>query len=108
MKKDAYSEESFWSKVRRFAKSAGRDVIEKALLLYYTAKAPETPPWARTVIYSSLAYFISPLDAIPDLVPVVGFSDDLGALAACIGMTAVFMTAAVRKQARDKLAKWFD
>jgi uncharacterized membrane protein YkvA (DUF1232 family) len=104
---DDYSESSFWAKVRGFAKVAGREVIGKALILYYTARADETPGWAKTVIYSSLAYFITPLDAIPDVVPVVGFSDDLGALAACISMTAAFVTPAIRKLARDKLSKWF-
>lgn len=38
-----YSEESFWDKVKKFAKAAGREVLEKALILYYVLKDPDTP-----------------------------------------------------------------
>lgn len=104
---DDYSEAGFWEKVRKFARQAGREVIEKALWLYYAAQRPETPAWAKTIIFGSLAYFISPLDAIPDLTPLVGFTDDLGALAAAIGMVSVFINDEVKERARQRLREWF-
>ena len=102
-----YSDNSFWDKVKTFAISAGREVIEKALWLYYAAQRPETPKWAKTVIYGALAYFISPLDAIPDITPLVGFTDDLGALAAAIAMTSAYINEDVKAKASQKLLDWF-
>lgn len=102
-----YSPELFWDKTKQFAGLAGKEVIEKALQLFYAAQAPSTPAWAKTAIYGALGYFISPLDAIPDLTPVVGFADDLGVLVAAIATVAIHITPAVKQQASDKLKQWF-
>jgi uncharacterized membrane protein YkvA (DUF1232 family) len=59
------------------------------------------------VIIASLGYFISPLDAILDAAPVVGFSDDLGVLALAIATVAIYITPAVKQQARAKMTDWF-
>ncbi|ABO22106.1 YkvA family protein [Shewanella loihica] len=105
---DGYSDEGFWHKVKQFAKLAGREVIDNALCLYYAAQRPDTPKWAKTVIFGALAYFITPLDAIPDLTPVVGFSDDLGALAAALAMVCMYIDDSVKRQAAEKRSAWFD
>jgi len=72
----AYSDESFWDKVQEFALSAGIKVIYAGLLLFYALKEPDTPAWAKGVIFTALGYFVSPFDAIPDFVPVAGYADD--------------------------------
>src|SRR4051812_24973132 len=107
MEARAYFDASFWEKVKNFALRAGRNVIEKALWLYYAAQRPDTPAWARTVIYSALVYFISPVDAIPDITPVVGYVDDLGVLAAAFGMVGLHIDDTVREETQKKLAEWF-
>ena len=84
-----FLEEGFWGKLRKFAVQAGKEVVEQALTLYYAAQRPETPLWAKTVIYSALAYFVLPTDAIPDLAPFVGYADDLGTLAAALTTVAM-------------------
>ncbi len=104
---DNYSDDDFWQKIKKFALKAGKEVIEKALWLYYAAQRPETPTWAKTIIFGALAYFILPLDAIPDVIPVAGYSDDLGALAAAIGMVSMYITAEIKEQAAQKLQQWF-
>ncbi len=104
---DEYSDASFWDKITRFAKKAGREVVEKALWLFFAAQRPETPAWAKAVIYSALAYFISPVDAVPDITPLVGYSDDLGMLAAAISTLAVYITDDVKAQAAEKIRTWF-
>ena len=104
---DDYSEESLWRKITKFAVKAGEGVIEKALTLYETMKDEDTPVWAKATIISALGYFISPVDAIPDIIPVVGFSDDLGMLAgACVAVAANVKDEHIRK-ARETLRKWF-
>jgi uncharacterized membrane protein YkvA (DUF1232 family) len=102
-----FDDASFWEKVKNFAKAAGREVIEKALWLYYAAQQPETPVWAKTVIYSALAYFVVPIDAIPDAVPVVGYTDDLGALGAALATCATYINDKVKALASAKLRDWF-
>ncbi|MBC5782640.1 DUF1232 domain-containing protein [Ramlibacter sp. USB13] len=102
-----FDDSSFWEKVKNFAKSAGREVIEKALWLYYAAQQPETPMWAKTVIYSALVYFVVPIDAIPDAIPVAGFTDDLGALAGAVATCAAYIDAKVKGLAAAKMRDWF-
>jgi uncharacterized membrane protein YkvA (DUF1232 family) len=102
-----YSETGFWDKLVRFAKVAGSEVVERALQLFYAAQDPQTPAWAKGVIYAALGYFIFPVDAIPDGVPAVGFSDDLGVLVAALASVAMFITPAVKEQARTKVRDWF-
>lgn len=104
---DDYSDKGFWTKVITFSKTAGREVIEKALWLYYAAQNPATPAWARSVIYGALGYFIIPLDAIADFTPIVGFADDLGVLVAAVATVTMFINREVKEKAGDKLREWF-
>lgn len=102
-----YSDSSYWNKVKNVAKLAGKEVIEIALQLYYALQQPETPAWAKTIIIGALGYFISPIDAIPDAIPGVGFVDDLGVLAAAVGTVAIYITDEVKAKAKTKLEEWF-
>jgi uncharacterized membrane protein YkvA (DUF1232 family) len=102
-----YSEQDFWQKLKNFAVYAGKEVVEKALVLFYAAQRPETPVWAKTIIYSALAYFILPTDAIPDFIPVAGYADDLTSLIAALGTVAVCITPEVRQAAKQKVEDWF-
>lgn len=103
----AYSESGFWDKARTFALAAGERVLEPALTLFYAARDPATPAWARATVYGALGYFISPLDAVPDLTPFVGFSDDLGVLLAATAAIAMHITDAHKEQARQVLGRWY-
>lgn len=102
-----YSETSFWAKLARFATSAGREIVEKALCLYYAAQEPGVPVRVRVTIHAALGYFIFPFDAIPDALPVIGYVDDLGALTAALALCAAYITPAVRAKADSKLQDWF-
>jgi uncharacterized membrane protein YkvA (DUF1232 family) len=102
-----YSEDSFWGKLKKFAKAAGSEVIDKALQLYYAMQESATPTWAKAIIIAALGYFISPIDAIPDLIPVVGYADDLGVLVAALATVASYITNEVKAKAKAKLAEWF-
>lgn len=107
MKVPFFSEKQFWQKLARFATRAGREVVEKALTLYVAAQRPETPLWAKSIIYSALAYFILPTDAIPDVTVGVGFVDDLGTLVAALGAVAMCITPEVKAEAKQKVEDWF-
>jgi len=102
-----YSDKSFWETLLHYAKLAGRDVVERALQLYYTAQSPNVPTWARAVIYGALGYFITPIDAIPDLTPIVGYTDDLGVLVAALAAVMAYVTPEVMERAAQKAREWF-
>ena len=102
-----YSDENFWAKLKKFALTAGREVVEKALTLYYTAQNPNVPAWAKTVVVGALTYFISPVDAIPDVLVGIGFTDDLGVLLAAIATVSVYINAETKEQAKQKMKDWF-
>lgn len=102
-----YSEEGLWDKLSQFAKSAGRELVEKALILYFAASDPDTPKKAKAIIFSALGYFILPLDAIPDITPILGFSDDLGAIALALATVAAHIKPEHREKADQKVAEWF-
>jgi uncharacterized membrane protein YkvA (DUF1232 family) len=102
-----FSEQNFWEKLKDFAVYAGKEVVEKALVLFYAAQRPETPLWAKTVIYSALAYFILPTDLIPDFIPIEGYADDLATLMAALGMVAMSITPEVKEAAKQKVRDWF-
>jgi uncharacterized membrane protein YkvA (DUF1232 family) len=102
-----FNDDDFWKKVSSVAKNAGREVIEKCLILYYCANDPKTPVWAKGVIAAALGYFIFPLDAIPDLTPFVGYADDMGAIVAATAALGASITKAHINSARKKAIEWF-
>lgn len=102
-----YSDRSFWKKLTAFGRQAGRDVIEKALWLYYAAERPDTPKWAKATVYGALAYFVLPTDAVPDLLPITGYTDDLAVLALAVATIGIHIDVAVRDRAAQTLTRWF-
>ena len=95
-----------WEKLRRFARVAGRIVVERALRLYYAAQDPATPAWARRAIYGALAYFILPIDLVPDLLPGIGYADDATTLLATLAAVSMYVTRDIKIRARAKTAEW--
>ena len=103
----AYTDKGFWRKLQRYARLAGREVVEKALLLYYAMQEEKAPAWAKATIAGALGYFIVPTDAIIDLTPAVGYADDLGVLALAVAAVATYINDDVRRKAADKMRDWF-
>ena len=101
-----FSEINFWTKLQYQARKAGAQVIYSALLLYYAYRRKETPTWAKRIIFGVLGYFISPIDLIPDLAPIIGYTDDLAMLAFGITVVAAYINDEVRHKARTKLNYW--
>ncbi len=103
----SYSEPRFWEKLTQQALRAGREVIEKALWLYYAAERPETPARAKSVVYGALAYFILPIDALPDFIPLAGYTDDLGVLAFAVFTISRYIDDGVKEKASSTMQRWF-
>lgn len=100
-----YGEESFRAKIRSYAVAIGRALLEEALVLYYAFNDPDVPAWAKASIVTALGYLISPMDAIPDVIPVVGYSDDAGVIAAVILLVKACLKEEHRERARDRVAE---
>ena len=60
------------------------------------------------MIFGALAYFVAPIDAIPDVTPGIGFADDLCVLIGAVSAVAAHITPEVKDQAEKKMAEWFD
>ncbi|MCX7933946.1 MAG: DUF1232 domain-containing protein [Planctomycetota bacterium] len=97
---------NFMAKVYDAFASAGKAVIRDALALYYAAWDPDTPAWAKTVIFSALLYFICPMDVIPDFLPG-GYADDSATLAAAIATVAAHVKPSHRQKAQQLLESLF-
>ena len=102
-----YSEGQLWNKIKDVARKASVKVLYAALLLYYVLKDPNTPAKDKAIIVGALGYFILPIDLIPDMIPVAGFTDDLTALVLALRSVWVNVTPEIKAQAQNKLAEWF-
>lgn len=105
--RSAYSDERFWRKMTRFGKRAGREVALKALQLFFVLKRPDVPLWAKSTIIGALGYFISPLDAIPDFIAGVGYTDDASVLAAALVAVSIYIDEDIKRQAESTLTRWW-
>ena len=74
------------------------------LLLYYAYSGDKVPSWAKKIIIGSIAYFVSPIDSIPDLTPFIGMTDDLGVLTFGLVTIACYITDDTRVKAKEKLS----
>lgn len=103
-----YSDEVFWERLGSLASQAGKTVVESALTVFYAVQDPNIPAKEKVLLFGPLAYFISPIDAVPDLLPGVGFTDDLGVLTAAVATVAMCMNVdEAKKSAQQKTREWF-
>ncbi|MEY3464303.1 MAG: hypothetical protein RLZZ468_2081 [Cyanobacteriota bacterium] len=91
----------------RLLRRAGRGLAKPALECLELLLDPDTPQPARFTVLAALTYLLVPLDLIPDLLPVVGFSDDLVAITALLGVIGRYRTPAIRRRAQRRLDRWF-
>lgn len=91
---------SLWRKLSKVA--AHIPFAEDLLAAYYCAFDRATPLSVKATLVGAIAYFVLPFDAIPDLLPVIGFTDDAAVLAAAIRLVAGAMTPDHRAAARSK------
>ena len=98
-----YSDSSFREKVQGLPRSAGRAILEKALTLYVILTDRETPMWARALIIGALGYFIYPFDVIPDVIPVLGYADDVGVMGLVLTQLDRFVTPAMHERTQRLL-----
>jgi uncharacterized membrane protein YkvA (DUF1232 family) len=93
----------FWSKLKRVA--AQLPFAEDLLAAYYCAFDSHTPRHVQAALLGAIAYFILPFDFVPDMLPVLGFTDDAAVLATALRMVVTHITPEHREAARAALKR---
>ena len=103
-----FSQSEFAEKISRIAKRAGAKLVYASLILYYTLQSDKVSKSDKAIIIGALGYMISPLDVIPDAIPIAGLTDDLAVLLFVLKKVWTGIDPEIVEQARAKLSKWFD
>lgn len=102
---DGSVESGMWAHIKKYAKKAGIELIKNVLILYYAW--PEVSMADKAIILGAITYFISPLDVIPDALPGIGFSDDIGIVSAAVAKIRLTCSSDVITKAEEKCKEWF-
>ena len=91
----------FLALIRRVGRSVpfGEDI----LAAYFCARDPSTNPRVKGILLAAIAYFVLPIDIIPDVLPFLGFTDDAAVIAAAIAAVRPWITDLHREKARSAL-----
>lgn len=103
-----FTQQDFVEKISRIAKRAGSKLVYAALILYYTLQSDKVSKADKAIIIGALGYMISPLDVIPDAIPIAGLTDDLAVLLYVLKKVWTGIDPEIIARAREKLSKWFD
>ena len=103
-----FSKRDFAEKISRIAKRAGAKLVYAALILYYTLQSDKVSKKDKAIIIGALGYMISPLDAIPDAIPIAGLTDDLAVLLYVLKKVWSDVDPEIQAKAKKRLSKWFD
>ena len=103
-----FTQNGFVEKISTIAKRAGAKLIYAALSLYYTLDSKQVPLKDKAIIIGALGYLISPLDVMPDAIPIVGLGDDLAVLIYVLKKVWGEVSEEVKEKAKAKLNQWFD
>ncbi|HVW55584.1 MAG TPA: YkvA family protein [Rhizobiaceae bacterium] len=94
--------EKFWRTLKRAARQI--PFMEDLVAAYYCAFDTQTPTRVRGILLAALAYFVLPVDIIPDFIAGFGFTDDVAVLSAAITAVRTHITPAHYAAARASLA----
>ena len=103
-----FSQKDFADKIARIAKRAGAKLVYAALILYYTLQSDKVSKSDKAIIIGALGYMISPIDVMPDAIPIVGLTDDLAVLLYVLKKVWTGIDPDIVEQAKKRLSKWFD
>ena len=93
----------FMARLKRVAKRI--PFAGDLLAAWFCARDPATPRRVRMTLLAALGYFVLPIDAIPDIMPLLGFTDDAAVIAAAIAAVAGSITPEHRERARQAMAE---
>ncbi len=103
-----FSDGKFWSKMKEVAKKIGLKATSYALILYYVLQKKEVPLADKMLITGCLGYFILPLDLVPDIIPAMGYSDDVVGMLFAIKRCMNYVDDEIKENVSNRLVSWFD
>ncbi len=103
-----YDEYNLKKKLRKFGKTIGTTIINWVLILTILITDKKIPLKIRMLFIASLGYLILPSDLIADLLPVIGFSDDVAFITYVIKIGSEYITPEVKEKANNKMRNWLD
>ncbi len=103
-----FSQHDFIEKISRIAKRAGAKLVYAALILYYTLQSDKISVANKALIIGALGYMISPLDVVPDAIPIAGLADDMAVLLYVLKKVWTDIDPEIQAKAKERLSKWFD
>ena len=106
MKKDLKLKSTILISLRKKIKHISSSLLYAALLMYYAFRRSETPSWAKRIVMGVFVYLFAPIDAIPDLTPIIGYTDDMGVMLYGLVLIAAYINEDVRQSARRTLESW--
>ena len=102
-----YSDSSFLDKVTKYGKLIGITALYKAVQLWFVLQKPDVPAGTKAVIMGALGYLIAPLDFLPDLLPVLGYTDDMVAITFALIKVQGYIDEEVERKSKKLLTKIF-
>lgn len=102
-----FSERETMKKLKGYSSRLGTQLVYYSLLLYYAFQSPNTPKKAKLTIAGALGYLILPVDAIPDVLPAVGFTDDSAVILYAVYQVLSHIDEDVKEQAGEKVSTIF-
>jgi len=93
----------FWIKLKKVVGKL--PFAEELLAAYYCAFDRQTPRHVQAALLGAIAYFILPFDFVPDMLPVLGFTDDAAILATAIRLVSAHILPEHREAARAALLR---
>ena len=106
--KEKFSQKNFTEKIQRVAKRAGVKLVYVALILYYLIESNKVSVKDKAIIIGALGYLISPIDIVPDAIPIAGLGDDMAVMLYVLDKVWGQVDDEIKSKAQRKLSKWFD
>ncbi len=103
-----YDELQLSDKIKVVGKAIGAKVLSYVLIMVILISDKEIPLKIRLVFMAAIGYLILPTDLVADLLPVIGFTDDIAFLSYAIGHAREYITPEVKDKANEKLGQWLD
>jgi len=96
-----------WTRIARNSKAIGQQTVYALMLMYYAFRRKGIPIYARSIVIGTFGYFLVVFDTVPDLIPLIGYTDDLGVLSFGLVTIAAYINDEVRIKARKAVRKVF-
>ena len=102
-----YNDSSFLDKITKYGKLIGINALYKAVQLWFVLQKPDVPASTKAIIMGALGYLIAPLDFLPDLMPVLGYTDDFVAITFALIKVQGYIDEEVERKSKNLVAKIF-